>query len=206
MEERTKLALRLLEIGAIRFGEFRLKLHEKNPDAPLSPIYIDLRLIRSFPDVLDATVSVYRDLIRGLHFDCYADVPTAATPIVTLLAHETGRPMISPRLDHRTHGLTGKVDGQFAALQVALLVDDIITTAESKLEAIDVLLGNGLRVQDVVVLVDREQGGVQELESRGYRCHAGFTLRELLTLYLHSGRIDRAHHDKTISYLESDRP
>jgi hypothetical protein len=47
VKNREQLAVELLNIGAIKFGNFRLKLHEKNPDAPLSPIYIDLRLLRS---------------------------------------------------------------------------------------------------------------------------------------------------------------
>ena len=47
----------LLASGAVKFGAFRLKLHETQPDAPLSPMYVDLRVLRSFPDALDATVA-----------------------------------------------------------------------------------------------------------------------------------------------------
>ena len=100
-EQKRGLAVKLLEIGAIRFGQFKLKLHDIHPEAPLSPIYINLRILRSFPRTLDAIVRVYIELIAGLQFDCYGDVPTEATPIVAVLAHETGIPMITPRTSQK---------------------------------------------------------------------------------------------------------
>ena len=202
-EAKNRLALELFDIGAIKFGTFRLKLHEKEPDAPLSPIYIDLRVLRSFPKAMDSAVEIYKGLIGKLIFDVYADVPIAATPIVAILSHQTKIPMISPRKEEREHGIKHAIDGAFKKGQVALLVDDLITKADSKLEAISALEENGLNVQDVVVLIDREQGGVQELEKRGYTCHIAFKLKELLKLYLESGKIGRQQYEQTVTYLDS---
>jgi orotate phosphoribosyltransferase len=198
---REDFAFQLLKIGALKFGQFKLKLHEKRPNAPLSPIYIDLRLLRSFPAVMDLAVEVLMDLSSGLTFDCYADVPTAATPVVAVLSHQTRVPMISPRRDEKLHGVKRRIDGAFKAGQIALLIDDLITLADSKLETIATLEENGLEVHDVLVLLDREQGGVQELEKRGYRCYAGLHLRELLGLYLDSKKITRDQHELAIRYL-----
>lgn len=103
----------LLDIGAIKFGAFRLKLHEKTQDAPLSPIYINLRILRAFPEVMDSAIEVYEELTSGLKFDCYADVPTAATPIVAILLHETRILMISPRREEKKHGIKRPIDGAF---------------------------------------------------------------------------------------------
>lgn len=203
--KKKKLASALFDIGAIKFGAFRLKLHEKNPDAPLSPIYIDLRVLRSFPEVLGLAVGVYEDLIQGLTFDCYADVPTAATPIVAVLAYKTQVPMITPRNDEKTHGVQNTVDGVFHTGNVALLIDDLITSAASKLEAISTLARNGVEVHDVVVLVDREQGGVEELHRRGYECRVAFKLTELLSFYLEIGRITDSEHQETVRYLKNPR-
>lgn len=200
---RNALAAKLLEIRAIEFGQFKLKLHETHPEAPLSPIYIDLRKLRSFPDVMDSAVDIYKDLAKDLKFDIYADVPTAATPIVAILSHKTRIPMISPRKEVKTHGIRRPIDGVFNTGQVVLLIDDLITTAESKLEAISVLEENGLEVRDVMVLVDREQGGTEELERRGYSCHAAFKLKELIKFYLDSGKISKEQYEQTVSYLSS---
>lgn len=196
------LALKLFEIGAIKFGAFRLKLHEKKPDAPPSPIYIDLRILRSFPDVMDSAIDVYQELINGLKFDVLADVPTAATPIVAILSYKMRIPMISPRKEEKKHGIKRPIDGVFSEGQIALLVDDLITLADSKLEAISVLEENNIVVRDIVVLLDREQGGVEELKKRGYACHAAFTLRELLKFYLESKKISQQEYERTMAYLE----
>lgn len=202
-ETRKHLAAALFDIGAIKFGSFRLKLHEKNPEAPLSPIYIDLRVLRSFPEIMDLAVAVYRELTTGIIFDVYADVPTAATPIVAVLSHETKIPMISPRKDEKAYGLKRPIDGVYHSGQVALLIDDLITLAESKLEAISVLEENGLVVHDVAILVDREQGGVSEMLKRGYVCHIGFSLSELLKFYLKLGKIDQNQYEKTVAYFDN---
>jgi len=200
-EEKWKLAHDLHKIGAIRFGNFRLKLHEKNPDAPLSPIYIDLRLLRSFPDVMDLAVSVYKDLSVQFNFELYADVPTAATPIVAILSHISRVPMISPRKDEKKYGVVRPIDGFFESDQRVLLVDDLITQATSKMEAISVLEENGLKVSGVIVLVDRQQGGPIELEEHGYVCRAAFKLSELLEFYLKTKSINEHDYRRTVDYL-----
>ena len=199
---RRSLALKLFDIGAIKFGAFRLKLHDKNPDAPLSPIYVDFRILRSFPDVMDSAVEVCKDLIDGLQFDVLADVPTAATPIVAVLSHRTRIPMISPRSQEKKHGTKRPIDGMFREGQVAVLVDDLITLADSKLAAISILEENGVTVHDVVVLLDREQGGIEELKKRRYACHIAFGLKELLKLYLDSDKISQQQYERTVAYLE----
>lgn len=199
---RKSLALGLFDVGAIKFGKFRLKLHEKNLDAPLSPIYIDLRVVRSFPDVMDSTITIYKELTSRLEFDLYADVPTAATPIVAVLSHETRIPMISPRRDERKHGIGRRIDGSFHEGQVVLLIDDLITRADSKIEVISVLEENRLKVKDVVVLIDREQGGTQELQKRGYASISAFKLKELLNFYLEAEKISHSEYERTVTYLD----
>jgi len=200
-EKQEALASSLLEIGAIRFGAFRLKLHDTHPDAPLSPIYVDLRLLRSFPSAMRVALDVYSELIAHLQFDCYADVPTAATPLVGALAFSNHVPMISPRLDKKIHGTGTAVDGCAEPGSVALVIDDLITRADSKLQAIEVLEDHDLKVKDVVVLVDREQGGMTELEHKGYAGHAALRLTEVLDYYHEKGAISTENYQRTVQYL-----
>jgi orotate phosphoribosyltransferase len=192
----------LVAAGALKFGAFRLKLHEQHPDAPLSPIYVNLRVLRSFPDALDAAVAALAELIeaRGLRFDRYADVPMAATPLVAVLSHVTRVPMITPR-PPKTHGLSGSIDGSFAAGETVLVIDDLVTYADSKLEAVHVLEASGLHVHDVAVLVDREQGGPEQLAAAGYTLHAATRLSQLLAYYRRTGAIDEARFDEVTAYL-----
>jgi uridine monophosphate synthetase len=191
----------LLATGAVKFGAFRLKLHEKQPDAPLSPIYVDLRTLRSFPDALDGAVLALVEMIaaRGLSFDLYADVPQAATPLVAVLSHITRVGMITPR-EAKTHGAGEAINGAYTAGQTILVIDDLVTRAESKLEAIRVLETNELLVRDVAVLVDREQGGAEQLAAAGYQLHTAVTLRQLLDHWRVTGGIDEATYERVRAY------
>lgn len=192
----------LLASGAVRFGAFRVKLHEKHPDAPLSPIYVNLRVLQSYPDAMDAMVAALAELIerRGLRFDCYAGIPMAATPLVAILSHQTRIPMITPR-EPKTHGLTSTIDGAFTPGETALAIDDVVTHADSKLEAIRTLEANGLVVRDVTVLVDREQGGPEQLAAAGYTLHAATRLSQLLDHWRAAGGIDDATYERVRAYM-----
>lgn len=197
----AKLADMLFEIGAVKFGAFRIKLHETQPDAPLSPIYLNFRILRSSPSVLTYTAQMLLRLAGRLKYDLLADIPTGVTPIVSVMCHLSGRPMISPRKDVKAYGLGVAVDGEYQAGQTVLLVDDVISGGESKFEAIEKLEQSELQVKDVLVVVDREQGGRQTLVDKGYRPHAVATISQLLQRYRSTGVIDEARYQEVLNYL-----
>lgn len=138
-----------------------------------------------------------------IKFDILADVPTAATPIVSVLFYCTKKPMISPKLS-KTHGLTGDIDGLYEPGQKVLVIDDLATTADSKIEVAEIFERNRLIVKDVLVLVDREQGGKEALLQAGYKLHSVFKITDLLKLYLEMGKIDQEKYDEAIAYLKSN--
>ena len=196
----------LLDCGAVKFGAFRLKLHEREPDAPLSPIYVDLRVLRSWPDAIDTAVATLAEMISAaqLAFTRYADIPMAATPLVAILMHQTRVPMITPR-EAKTHGIAGTINGDFSIGETALVIDDLVTHADSKLEAIRVLEENGLKVRDVAVLIDREQGAADQLAAAGYTLHAALRLTQLLDYWRDSGAIDQATYDRVRAYQSTNQ-
>jgi uridine monophosphate synthetase len=201
--ERNNLADMLFEIGAIKFGAFKLKLHETQPDAPLSPIYINLRAIRSYPAVLSYVCGLLDKISCRLTFDLFADIPTAATPIVAVLTYKSGRPMISPRKEAKGYGLGVAIDGDYKSGQTVLLVDDLVSKADSKFEAIEKLEKAGLIVRDLLMVIDRQQGGVELLAVKGYAVHAAATIAQLLERYLDTGAITRERYDEVRQYLKS---
>lgn len=192
----------LINIQAIKFGEFKLRLHESNPDAPLSPIYIDLRLIRSYPSLFSKIIEVYLSIIKPINFDLIADVPTAATPISSVLSYVLKKPMISPRLEKKHHGLNNVIDGYYTHNQTVLLIDDLITKADSKIRVINLLKDEGLSIHDIVILLDREQGGISSIQKLGIKCHVGFRLNDLLDYYHSSNLIDTNDYNRSIHYLK----
>ena len=202
-ETKQKVALGLFTAGAIRFGAFRLKLHDSDPGAPPSPFYIDLRIVRSFPELMDAVTDLYVELLGDLRFELIADVPTASTPFAVLVSYKTRTPMITPRLGRKQHGVSSRIDGVYHAGQTAIVIDDLVTAGESKLEAIAVLREEGLLVNDVAVLIDRQQGGVEQLRSGGVSCHSVFRLRDLLCIYRDRQLISADQFSNVVTYLRS---
>lgn len=170
---------------------FHLKLHDKNPNAPLSPYYVNLRLLRSFPPLLHYVAESMLNLtfFKNVNFELIADVPTAGTPIVTLMADISEKPMISPR-EPKNHGTQTSIDGVYKEGQSVLLVDDLVTGANSLLASAKILREAGLSVTDVAVLIDREQGGEKKLAFFGLNLRAVWTITDLLAFYDQEGLID----------------
>jgi uridine monophosphate synthetase len=83
-------------------------------------------------------------------------------------------------------------------------VDDLITRGDSKLEAIAPLEAAGLTVHDVLVLIDREQGGAEDLARRGYRLHALLRLAQILDELQESARITPAQHVQVLRHLKPE--
>jgi len=199
--ERERLADLLFEIGAVKFGAFRLKLHETQPDAPLSPIYVNLRLLRSYPHALVYVAAILDKLSRPLTFDLIADIPSAATPIVAVLTMFNGRPMISPRKEAKNYGLGVMIDGAFEPGQRVLLVDDLVSKGDSKFEVLNLLEQTGLVVEDLLMVIDRQQGGSELLQAKGYNVHFAATISQLLSRYLQTGAIDQNRYEQVCEYL-----
>jgi uridine monophosphate synthetase len=137
----------------------------------------------------------------GLVFDRIAAIPYAGLPIGVALALHMERPLIYPRREVKAHGTRRAIEGEFNPGDVALVVDDLITRGDSKVEAAAPLEANGLIVRDVLVLVDREQGGREDLARRGYTLHAVIRLAELLDVLNSERLIEKAQYDTVMSYL-----
>lgn len=194
-----RLADELFDHGCVKFGTFRLK------SGITSPIYIDLRLLVSHPRLLRRVARTLARTARDLPFDRIAAIPYAALPIGVAMALELERPMIYPRREVKQHGTRRRIEGTHRAGEKALLVDDLITRGGSKLEAIEILEAADLVVQDVLVLIDREQGGADDLARQGYRLHAVLKLSRLLDSLRASERITDEQHGDVLAYLEETK-
>ena len=193
----TRLALNLFDRGCIQFGAFTLK------SGLSSPIYVDLRLLVSHPSLLEEVAHAMSEMINRvpLVYDRIAAIPYAGLPIGTALALATGSPLIYPRREAKAYGTRRAIEGTFQPGETVLLVDDLITRGDSKLEAVAPLQEAGLTVKDVLVLIDREQGGADDLARYGYRLYAVLRLTEILDTLRDHGRITLAQHSDVMDYL-----
>jgi len=84
------------------------------------------------------------------------------------------------RKEAKGHGRGRRIEGNFSPGDTVVVVDDVITTGESTLKAIAAVEEEGAKVGFVLVLVDREEGGRQNIESKGYPVAALFKRSELV--------------------------
>ncbi len=181
--QQSALADGLLEAGCVKFGQFTLK------SGLVSPIYIDLRQLVTYPALLAQVAAAYLPILQSLQFKRLAALPYAAIPIATAVSLQSGWPMIYPRKEVKTYGTKAEIEGLFAAGEQVVVIDDLATTGSSKFEAIDKLTAAGLKVEDVVVLIDRQSGASQALSQAGYTLRAVFTLSDLLKHWEQTGKV-----------------
>jgi uridine monophosphate synthetase len=191
------LADSLLEAGCIKFGEFTLKSGLK------SPIYIDLRQIITYPKLLETVGAAYLPLLKILKFNRIAGLPYAAIPIATAISLQGGYPMIYPRKEVKEYGTRAEIEGEYHPGETVVVIDDLATTGGSKFEAIEKLTTAGLKVRDVVVLVDRQSGAKESLAAAGFRLHAVLTITELLDHWEKTGRVGKEQIEATRKFLSS---
>lgn len=193
-----QLAQDLIASQCVRFGQFKLK------SGVLSPIYLDLRRLITFPEILRRVAKAYAAKLAELKFDRLAAIPYAALPIATAIALEMKRPMIYPRREAKDYGTKALIEGDYAAGETIVVIDDLATTGGSKIEVIRKLEENGLKVCDIVVLIDRGQGAGPMLTKAGYQLHAVATLTDLLVEWLRAGSISQAQFAEVTLFLARD--
>ena len=191
----SRLADGLLDAGCIKFGQFTLK------SGLISPIYIDLRQLVSFPKLLNQVAKAYLPILTGLSFDRLAGLPYAALPIATAISIHGGWPLIYPRKEVKTYGTKAEIEGIYLKGERIVVIDDLATTGGSKFEAIEKLTSEGLMVEDVVVLIDRQSGADKALIDAGYKLHSVTTLTKLLDYYEMSGKVQINHIEDAREFI-----
>ncbi|MGK7877860.1 MAG: bifunctional orotidine-5'-phosphate decarboxylase/orotate phosphoribosyltransferase [Xenococcaceae cyanobacterium] len=177
------LILQLYDIGCIHFGEF------VQASGATFPYYIDLRTIISHPQVFEKVLSAYADILKDLSFDRIAGIPYGSLPTATGLGLRLNSPMIFPRKEVKAHGTRRLVEGKFHSGETVVVIDDILITGKSVIKGAQKLQSVGLKVRDIVVFINHEEGVRERLEKNGYRSHAVLTISEIAQTLYEAGRL-----------------
>lgn len=184
------LARGMLEQDIVHFGEFTLKSGKK------SAAYVNLREMISIPKLFEGATDAYVTTIResgirttsdGTSFRFLNAIAEAANYYGGSVGYVLGMPLVQRRVKLKEHGQPRPVEGRFDAGNEVVLLDDVVTTSESKQEEAEGISLVGLVPKAVVVLVDRQQGGRTELESHGLEFAAALTLSGIAKYALDEG-------------------
>lgn len=186
--EKNEISKILNKIGAFNFGAFRLT------SGKMSPYYVDLRIVPSFPDAFRKACSFYANFIRDSvgtqNFERVAGIPIAGIPFASLIAYELKKPFLYIRKGLRRHGRERRIEGIIAPGDRILIVDDLVTTGLSLQNAAKAIVAEGGIVTDAVVLLDRQEGGKETLAKRGIKVHAMLNVTEIATRLHEMGTIN----------------
>ena len=189
------LAVTLFDTGAIKFGNFTLHSGKK------SPIYIDLRIVVTFPDLLRKIAKAYASVLNTKEFDVLSAYPYAGLPLGVAVSLEMNKPLIYPRKEMKNYGTGKSIEGIFSVGQKTILIEDLITSGKSIAEAGAILKAAGLQCSESVVLIDRQQGGIQKLEESGIKVTPIITLSKVLRLLVEAEKISEKQLEKVTKKL-----
>jgi orotate phosphoribosyltransferase len=183
-----------------------VQVNEKEPfrlaSGEFAPIYINCRLLISFPAARDILMGLARHLCqeRSIECDCVAGGETAGIPFAAWLAEKLNKPLVYVRKKPKDYGGGRLLEG--IAQGRVLLVEDLMTDGGSKIGFIEGIREAGCTVSDCLVIVDREQGGAEKLAEMGVSVHSLVGLSTCLEIGQASGLLSKDSFEEVKHYLE----
>lgn len=163
----------LTETGAVKFGDFTLSSGRK------STYYVDKYVFETNPKCLSVIGErIARMIPAGTQR--LAGIEIGSIPLAAIASVKSGMPFIIVRKEKKGYGTNKLVEGVFGKGEKVLVVEDVVTTAKGALGAIHSLQEAGLEVDTVICVVDRGEGGRENLEKEGLKVLSLVTSKELL--------------------------
>jgi len=197
----SQVAEALVRSGALKFGTFTLR------SGVTSPFYIDLTWLLSSPKDFECIVDSVVDKIRKAQshtmIDKLASVELKGALLLPSIASKLNMPCIVVRKESKEYGVTGRITGgEVEKGENILFFDDVVTDGASKLQGLKPLQELGAKIETILVVIDREQGGRENLEKLGFKFGAVATLSELVNALLRSRKITKEQANVILSYVK----
>jgi len=196
----SSVANSLYRSGCLKFGNFKIK------SGALSPYYIDLACLISSPQEMCSIAEIAACEIRSLRavdrIDKLASIELKGALILPSIGCQVNLPCVVVRKEEKAYGVTGRIAGaEVSKGDQILFFDDVLSEGLSKVEGIKPLEELGATVRHLMVVVDREQGGKDNLEKLGYKVHALARISQLVNRLLEHGQISRTQADAVLDYI-----
>lgn len=204
MDVVSKVAGALFSSDCLKFGSFRIK------SGALSPYYIDLSCLLSSPEDFCCVVDVVADEIKRImsfdKIDKLASIELKGALLLPSIACRLELPCVVVRKAQKKYGVTGRIAGGTVVRgEHILFFDDVVTDGMSKVEGMKPLEEFGAQVNHVMVVVDREQGGKENIEKSGYKFRALATISELVKCLLQFSYIPEEQANAVSDYVKGSK-
>ncbi|WP_254536758.1 orotate phosphoribosyltransferase [Halomarina litorea] len=167
-----RLIAALREADAVKFGEFELS------HGGTSEYYVDKYLFETDPTCLSLISEAFAERVEGV--EKLAGVALGAVPLVAATSVQTGTPYVIARKKAKEYGTSNRIEGRLSAGEEVVVLEDIATTGQSAVDAVEALREAGAEVSRVLVVVDREEGARELLHEHGVELEALVTASDLL--------------------------
>jgi orotate phosphoribosyltransferase len=164
----------LVSCGAVKFGDFTLTSGKK------SKYYVDVKQATTLPRILKQIADALAPKVADA--EVLAGVELGAVPILVAVALATGKPYAIIRKGERSHGTGKRIEGQPVKGKRVLIIEDVTTTGQSVVNAVQLLREDGATVGRVETVVDRGEGGAQALQALDVRLGALVSAQDLLAM------------------------
>ena len=197
-----ELASALYTSGCLKFGSFKIK------SGATSPYYIDLARLLSSPKQLcfiaDLAAEQVKRIMASVRIDKLASIELKGALIVPSIACKVNVPCIVVRKEEKAYGVTGRIAGADVAKgDNILFFDDVISEGLSKIEGIKPLQELGGNVKHLLVVVNREQGGKENLEKLGFKVNALVKISDIVNSLYKNKHISKEQASEVLSYVKS---
>ncbi len=169
--KKRELAQKIKSISLLQ-GKFKLR------SGKTSSFYWDKYRFESRPEFLKTILEGMQELLPA-SFDKFAAMELGGIPLATGLSLKTGKPCLYVRKKAKNYGTCNLVEGGFNKGEKVVVIEDVITTAGQVSSSIRQMRELGLTIEDVICVIDRQQGGRENLEKIGCSLACLFTMEEL---------------------------
>lgn len=166
-----ELLQQLKKAGVVKHGNFILK------SGTTSNVYCNFKNLLGQPKLLELLCIELGTLVDDLDDIVFAGVPMGAIPLSIGMSMSYELPSIMIRDQRKAYGMKEIIEGNYNGNPV-VIVEDVITSGGSVLQVIDLLEKENIKIQEVIAVLDREQGGVKNIEERGYKISTLFKLSD----------------------------
>lgn len=189
--------LELHKVGVVKFGDFTLK------SGMQSPVYFDLRIIISFPRLMRTVSELLWEASPDNQYKQVCGVAYTGIPLATIISQMQDLPMVVRRKETKSYGTKKLVEGVYSAGDSCLIVEDVLVSGSSVYETVETLRELELDVQDAVVFLDRQQGGLNSLAKLGINIVPVVTLSKMMSILKAHGRVTQSVVDEVVQFIST---